>query len=87
MPTTSLGHISIIFFFINSTKSLLYTIPHKVLNFLWGSNFLKGLPSSSTNALLLLYYTLPPLLSGPVVLNCISLLQMHPLVEVVLGIS
>ena len=37
MSTSYLGHISIISSFMNSTKFLLYTVPHWVLYFLWGS--------------------------------------------------
>ena len=43
MSTTSFGHIAIISSFRNSVMSLIHPVPHRVLNFLWGSPFLNGL--------------------------------------------
>ena len=80
MSTTSQVHNAIISSFVNSAKSLLYTVPHWVLKFLLGSNFSNGL----LILCLLLFYTLSPLLSGPVVLYHIFSLQMYPLVVIVL---
>ena len=47
MYTTSFVHIVIISSFMNSTKSLLYTVLHWVLNFLWSYIFLNGLSVNS----------------------------------------
>ena len=69
--STSLGLIAIISFFVSSTQSPLYIVPHWVINFLCS---------------LLLLYTLPSLLSEPVVFNHLFSANIS-LSDVVLGIS
>ena len=81
-----LGHIYNISSFVNSTKSRLFIVPHWVLNFLWGSIFLRDCFRHQWVLYLLIFHEFH-LLFLPLVICCISLFQSYHLVVIALNIS